>query len=515
MQAVSDHFMNLAEGGLRPLNWQLRISFDKTFDDDIDFFTISSDASPMSLLDGIDVLAPSDNNVVQEWDKYDYADYTDRVMQMEWSREEDIPFSVSQAMADVTLNNYDSYFTRGSSPLDPNVLPRRPIRLLSGFKDVAIPQFVGLTETVPQVDKAARTASVHCIDFLSFLFDKPLDQTVMLQNVRTDEALDYLFQLFGLLPSQYVLDEGFNQIKFVYWEKGKKLGEAIKDLMQAEMGSLYMDELGIIRFRNRIKPTTASVMSFDSSNIIDYQLSDETKIINVVEINANVREVQSMQPVYTLSEPIQLLAGQTKDEFFNLDDPITSLGDITLLANSQIDGEGTDLSANVSVDDVDAFATAVKITFTNSGANAYITDLEIQGTPAKAVGDPLYVRFEDTTSVDDFEEQILTIDNDFIQSQDAANSLGLTILNYYKDYANTIELDVKGNPALQLGDNVDVDADEISDTYTITKITNILESPGKYAQRIVGKIFNIPDFFILSSDDTAMSILNGEAVLSP
>lgn len=505
MQTVPAQFNSHAANGLRQTAWALRISFDKTFEPGIGFFTLDE-----SLLDGTDLLAPSEGEIIQEWDKYNYQDYTDRVIQLEWTREEEVPYSVSQAIADIKLNNYDNYFTRNSSPLDPNLLPRRPLRILGGFGNTVIPQFVGLSETVPVTDKKSGTASIHAQDFLSYIFNKPLDQTVMLQDVKTDEVLDYLFDLVGLLPSSYVLDEAYNEIKFVYWEKGKKLGEAIKDLMQAELGSLYMTEDGIIRFKNRTQPSGDPVMSFDSSNIIDYKTSDESKIYNVVEINANVREVQDMQPVYTLSEPIQILAGATKEEFFTLTDPITTLGDITLVANSQEDGQGTDLSANISVTDTDAFATAVKIEFANSGADAYITQLEIQGTPAKALGDPLYVRLEDEASVEDFEEQVLTISNDFIQSTDAANSIGLSILNYYSNYSNTIELDVKGNFALQLGDNIAVNIDDISQTYTLNKIVNILEKPGRYIQRLTGKVYNIPNFFILDE-----SLLNGEDVLAP
>jgi len=506
MQTAPALFTQLAQGHVRPLAWQFRASFDKTFDPAVEFFELDT-----SLLDGPDLLAPSDDNVVQEWDKYIYSDYTNRIVQMEWSREEDQPYSVNLAMADLTLNNYDGYFTRGSSPLDPNVLPRRPVRLLSGFGNTVLPQFVGLTETVPKVDKASGVATVHCTDFLSFIFGTNLDETIMLEDVYTHEVLEYLFDLAGLTPTQYVLDESFNRISFVYWEKGTNLGQAIRELMQAELGSLYMDELGMIRFVNRVKISTAPVYTFDSSNIIDYRLSDESKIINVVEMKANIRSVQPVQPVYTLSEPIQVLAGETEIEFFSLTDPVTSIETITnYLANSLENGEGTDLTANIDILDVDAFANAIKVTFENTGVtDAYITELEVTGTPAKAIGDPLYVRLIDQDSIDQFEEQVLTIDNDFIQTTDAANSIGLSLLNYFGDYGNSIELDVKGTPALQLGDNIMVDIDNISDTYTITKIVNIL-SDGRYSQRLTAKVYNIPAFFILDQ-----SLLNGEDVLAP
>ena len=516
MQTASPRFHELAQGHVRPLSWQLRASFDKTFEPGIGFFVLSSDDTPMSLLDGTDVLAFSDDDIVQEWDKYDYADYSDRAVQIEYSREEDMPYSVNLAMADIQLNNYDNLFTKGAgSPLEANLLPRRPFRILAGFGGENIPQFVGLSDYTPKANYQDKIASVHCVDFLSFLFERPLDETVIMQEVKTHEVLAYLFELAGLLPDQYVLEESFNKIAFVYFEKGKKLGQALRELMQAELGRLYMDSTGVIRFQNRERTAGTVVYDFDKSMIEDYEVSDETKIINVVEIKANVRRVQPSQPIYTLSEPQTLLNGEDTEIFLSLTDPITSLSELfTYKANSQADGQGTDLSANINIEDVEEFATAVKITFSNSGALAYLTELELIGTPAKQVGPPVYARIIDQDSIDKYEEQVLTIDNDFVQTQDAANSLGLTLLNYYSEYNNTIEMTVKGNHALQIRDNIHVSIDNIDQDFTITKITNIL-SKGKFTQRISARVFNIINYFTLSSDDEARSLLNGGDLLAP
>lgn len=506
MQTTSSLFNQRAQGYVRPLTWELRVSFDKIFDDDITFFTLDT-----SILDGVDILAPSDSNIVAQWDKYEYLPYTDRVISLEWQREEMFPYSVNQSIADVTLNNYDNYFTRSSgSPIDSYLLPKRPLRILAGFGGSNLPQFVGLTTTIPLIDRSSRTASVHCIDFLSYLFEKPLDKALIMENYSTDQVLDELFQLFGLAPNQYSLDVGFNIIPFVYFEKGMKLGQAIKDLMEAELGSLYMDELGQIIFRNRLHVSTAPVYTLNSSNIIDYQTSDELEIINVVEIKADVRIVQSIQPVYTLMESIEISASGTTEVFFNFDDPVTTLGTIEdYLANTLADGEGLDVTSSITVSSVELFNTAVKVTFANSTGNqAFITSLTIFGTPAKAAR-KIYLRTQDDSSVQQFEEQVYPIENNFIQSDSAAQSVALSLLNYYKDYANTIELEVKGNYALQIGDTIDVSVDDIADEYVITKIVNILKE-GQFTQRLTAKIFNIPDFFTLD-----VSVLDGTDVLAP
>lgn len=508
MLSTTLKYRQLAEGYIRPLSWELRAAFDKTIDSSIQFFTLDE-----SLLDGEDILASAESLVIREWDQYVYEPLSDRVISLEWQREEEVPYSVNTAIADITLNNYDNFFAINSSSPANNILPRRPYRILAGFGGENLPQFVGLSETTPKIDSTSKIATIHCTDFLSFLFGKPLDQTVILENVKTHEVLDYLFQLFGLLPDQFVLDEGFNQIEFVYFEKGMKLGEAVKQLMQAELGSLFMDEEGFIRFKNRARVAGSPVYTFNESNVESYEVSQQDTIINVVEIKSDVREVQASKPVLELigssEDPISIYAGIDTEVFFNFNDPVTSIQSITgIVANSQADGSGTDLSANVTVDSYTLFANSIKVTFNNSGVRGYLTGLVINGTPAEVVRN-LYFRLQDDTSVDNFEEQVLSITNNFIQSDDAANSLALSLLNFYSNYANTIELSVKGFHALQIGDNIYVLIEEIEQEYAITKIVNI-NSAGRYTQRITARVFNVPDYFILDE-----SLLDGERVLSP
>jgi hypothetical protein len=503
MQSVSPSFDSLSKGHVRPNSLDFRVSFDKVFDEDVTFFTLDQ-----SVLDGIDLLAPVDSNILSEWDKYQYTPYSERVVAAEWSREELFPYSVSQAIADVTLNNYDGYFTRGNgSPIDDYLLPQRPVRILAGFNGNNIPQFVGLTLTVPVLDTSARTVSVHCMDFLSYIFGKPLDQTVVYENFTTAQVLDALFQEAGLTDDQYVLDESFNTIGFVYFEKGTKLGEAIKQLMQAELGSLFMDEAGIIRFRNRLKSYVAPVYSFSERNIVDFKTTQDSSVINVVEIKSDVRTVQAEQTVYTLVQSLELV-GTAPTLFISFDDPVASLADINAyLVNSLADGSGTDLTGTVTIDTVELFNTAAKITFDNpAGGTVFLTSLTVNGTPAQVTRN-IYLRVQDDNSVAQFEEQVYTIENDFVQDNSGATSLALSILNLYKEYAGGIEMEVKGSPALQIGDTIHVDYQNSSNDYLITKIANS-RVDAKFKQIITARQFNIPTFFTLD-----VSILDGTDVL--
>lgn len=511
MLSRSTQFDTLANGQMRPLAWAFKASFDKSFDAGVEFFTLDT-----SILDGTDVLAPTDNNVIQEWDKYDYRDYSGRVISMEWQREEDFPYSVNMAIADVVVNNTDDYFTPNSgSAIDQYILPKRPMRLLSGFGVEKLPAFVGLTEKMPVIDERNKTAKFHAMDFMSYLFNRPLDQTVIYVDMRTDEIIDELLQLAGLTPSQYDLEVGFNNIPFTWFPIGTKYGDAFRKLMQAEMGSFYMDEMGILRFVNKNERSNTPVYYFDRGNTLDIQISSDDDIINVVEIKADVREVQTVQPIFNLSsgtdpEDQKIAPGVSTNIFYSFDDPVVTVNDIDFYtANSEPDGSGADLTSSVAVSATDIFDTAIKVTWTNSSSqNAYLTALTIYGTPAPVVRTIKY-RQQDDASVDKYDEKILTIENDFIQSNETAESLASIILDYYSEYGGVVEIDTKGNPALQIGDCISVHVDNTDNNYIITKITNKLIS-GKYSQTLIGKVQRARTFFILDQ-----SVLDGDDVLSP
>lgn len=507
MQSTSLTFRRLAAGYVRPISWGVRASFDKAFNTSVAFFTLDT-----SILDGPDILAPSDANPLQEWDKYEYDDYTDRVVAIEVTRQELEPYSVAQAFADITLNNYDSYFTPNSgSPIDVFILPRRPFRALLGFGAETLPQIVGMTEKMPELDKASRLATFHVMDFMSFLLDQDITETIMLENVKTDEILDYLFQFMGLLSTQYSLDSAYNSIKFFYVEKGTNFGQIVGKLMEAEIGRLYMDEAGVIRFKNRYGYNLTSVMTFDKANVSNYSVSDETTIINSVKITSSVRAVQASQSVWTSSTATPLPVGQSIDIWAEFQDPVTSVttpvySGVVITSSyytSALNEDGTGVYTNVSVS-MQTFSRSAKLTFTNTGpSDAYITAIDLYGTPAEVI-DTIKVEEVNQASIDKFGPRTYEIDNEYLQDAEGnAKSLALFLLHDYAEYGAGLDLEVKGSPALQIGDAVNLNLDGYQGIHSITKTVNVLFD-GKFTQRLKVRKKTVTTFFKLD-----ISLLNG------
>lgn len=353
MQTVTSDFNTKAQGYMRKLATRALMSFPRAYQSSVSFFTIG-----VSTIGGTDIIKGS-GSVIAEWDKYQYDDYSYRIKSIEVTRQEEMVNSTTLAQADFVVENHDNYFTpnRGSA-IQNFILPYRPVKLYGGFGSEAIPQFTGLTEKMPTIDEKNKTASFHAIDFMYSLFNRPLDQAVMYQDKRTDEILADLLVAFGIAPTQYTFDVGFNIIKFAFFDKGSKFGDVVKELMEAEMGRFYMDEQGVIRFKNRQNYSSSPVWFFNETSIIDIQTSKQDDIINVVTVKANVREVQAKQKYWELQSAVMIPANGTLDVWADFNDPVTSVdlpqyvvGATTSLftTNKAEDGSAEQVSTGVSV----------------------------------------------------------------------------------------------------------------------------------------------------------------------
>lgn len=518
MQIVPNGFNALADGDVRPLSWGMFISFSKAFDDDVTFFTLDQ-----STLNGSDILAPSEDNPLQAWDFYEYLDYTDRVIFMSWERELEFPYSTVTAIADFQLNNYDKYFTPGSaSPIATDNIPKRPVRLLSGFANTTLPQFVGLTQGMPEVDEVNKTATFTAFDFLTQIYDLPIRNTIAMSYVTTDVVLANIFEQFGLAPSQYDLAVGRNVIPFLFFEKDQMAaGEVIRTLMQAEMGMLWLDEMGIIKFRPRLSQPDVPVYVFDDENIVSLETSGDDEIINKVTITTDVREVQEFQVVYSKDKTSNQLntipalstyvfSAELKDPCLSIETPVFGeVADVSWFTAE--DAVGNPVVLNVTVIGVELKTNTYEITIANTNSfTININQMELWGEPAKQISvEPVIYENIETDSVAKYEVKPIEITNNFIQSISQARALALTILDEYSEYADIVTAEVKGNPALQLSDIVEVNYQHYTGQYRIIGIKDKIQSQ-QFTQILRLKKYSPRHWFTLDQ-----SQLNSTDVLAP
>ena len=147
MITTTNEFSTIANGTIRPLALNAKISFTKERSDDVNWFILDQ-----SQLNGADILATDPDDSIQLWDAYEWTDHTADVMGMTWSRSVAFPYNVQSALCDLQLNNTSQKYTydNESSPLHGYILPKRPMRTYAGFKkggvNETVPVFIGLTQ---------------------------------------------------------------------------------------------------------------------------------------------------------------------------------------------------------------------------------------------------------------------------------------------------------------------------------------------------------------------------------
>ena len=519
MQQISPAFNQIANADIRPLSWRCDISFDKAVNPDITWFTLDQ-----SQLNSGDVLGITGDEPLLPWNYFQYSNFTERVNYISIERSLEFPYSVVSAIADFQLNNYDKYFTPNStSPISSYILPKRPVRLLQGFANTVLPQFVGLTQGMPEISRTDGTATFTALDFLTWIYDMPIRNTIAMQNVRTDEVLANIFDQFGLAPSQYDLAQGRNVIPFLFFEREQQTaGDIIRPLMEAEMGKLWLDEQGIIKFRPRLEQPIDPVYFFDADSIITLDTSEDDEIINHVIINTNVRKLQEPQNIYSIvgatGDSFTIPASSSKPVFIDLFDPSINIVEPVYGENAAqswftatlMDGT-TPVTSGVSLTGVAEQTNSYTLFVQNSNSfPVVISSIFLWGEPAKIVGGKTttYDSY-DEDSVAKYEEKILEINNNFIQEISQAESLSLTILDEYAELNAILTVEVKGNMALQLSDIVNLDYEEFSGDYRIISITNKIQD-AKFTQILKLKKYTPRQWFTLNQ-----SLLNGSDVLAP
>lgn len=517
MIGASDNFHRSFGLGSTPIDWVGKISFNKRRRQDVGWFMLGR-----SSLDGGDLLATLEQNPTQVWDAYEYKDISERLLEIEVDRSVNFPYNVQASVADVILDNHDGFWEFDGENVGENsqyILPKRPLRLYMGAKNAGyVPVFVGTTQKIPLYGEGG-TATWTALDFLSEIAESDLRHTFKMRDVTTDKVIAKILEQYGMDKSQYSLQKGTNIIPFVFFEKGANAGNILKKLVQAENGALWLDEQGIIRFETRggIIGRTP-VMILNDKNIIDIKFSQSDKIVNHIRIKSQVRKVQPLQPVFAIenqpdSEGWEIKAGGKISVWLKFDDPVESVRDLVLNGEKTSSNfivknlSGGIINSRITVK-LEMFHNSAKATFANQNTTpVYISSLELWGEPAKVV-DEIDYEAKNPESIERFGDNLLEItDNHFFGSYTNCRSFSKDVLSKMSDFSPTIEADIIGNPALQVGDIVSVEGEKSGD-YIVTGIRSSMGVYKGMTMSIFARRHNTVSPFTLDR-----SVLDGKDVL--
>lgn len=461
MQTVSAAWTAQEEDLTRHIAHSLLVSWFKDANFDSRAFTIGA-----STIGGQDLIGINPGAIGGPG-QYGYFDETDYVQSLSWERQLNFPTGgMNMALAEAELDNTSGRFLPdymgGNSELFTSVYKsRRPLVIGAGFNldgvDQTIPQFAGILKDPPQQSLRNRLVGLQAADYIDFFSNRFLDQESMFTAKRTDEVYEtLLINGLGLSTAQFELDHGLNTIPFGIFERGTRYSDIFHQLAEAENGHFFQDEEGIFRFENRQHWDTSPYNSVQAilatAQVIDAEAPNFDHVVNVVEVKGEQLEKQPNQLIYSLASQIPLPANADTSFFVDFDDPILEIDPPTnILANTQEDGSGSNITANISLVSVDEFARSAKYILRNSGVAGYLTSFEVTGRPARKVAD-IYLREQDSSSLTAYEERVLTIDNPYIQNNSWALSYALMVLQDFSEPDKVLRLTIRAVPRLQFGD---------------------------------------------------------------
>lgn len=448
-----------------------------------------------SLVGGTDIIQGVGENAINNADSFQYFDESDRVIRIEYERNLIEPLGgMHLAMADVVLDNTDLRFTPSvNSTIGTAIRPNRPLKLFVGFhvqgQDKLIAIMEGLT-LQPREDKINRTITISGYDYLQFLNTFPLE-SVIYTNQRSDQIIANILSDAGIGDSAYQLDTGINTVGFAWFEKGQTAGERIRKICEAEEGIFYQDETGKLRFENRDKysvaPFNASIWTIEPDDILEWLGSENSQIINRAIVKGKPRSAKAETEIWRDGIEEQVAGGGgTLTIFASFEDPVTGItapdANTDYTAFTATAGGGSDITADISIV-VTTFTKSAKLVITNNNASAaFINLLKLRGTPA-TVDYTIKEVFQDTNSKDDYNEQQVEIDNEFIDSAAFAANMAQDIVRRHKNPNDVIRLRVAGIPQIQLRDQMRV-KDQDTGNYTNYRLIGIQGTlePGSFTQ---------------------------------
>lgn len=467
MQDVTAAFTAEEDDAVRRIAHNLQVSWKRDSLLNNRTFTIG-----VSSIGGNDVIG-ANPGAIGSPGNYRYFDESDYVTGLAWERGLNMPVGgVTKALAEAHLDNTSGRFTPrymgGSSELYTAILPSRPMIINAGFEingvDEVVPQFSGVLEKQPRVNKRSAEVTLQAADYVDFFENKALDQSAVFTGQSTDVIMEYLLQSqLGMSTSQYEIDPGINVIPFAFFDTGDKMTDIFQELTQAEYGHFFQDEEGVFKFKNRqwgdSSPYNEVQKVLLTSQVISAEAPADDHIINVTEVRGEAYAKQPLRVLMNFATATVIPANSAITLFFDYGTPVLEIIEPTVggtdsyySANTVSDDSGADVTSSVDIKSIDTFSTNSKIVFENtSGSSVFLNHVVISGRSAQKTGE-IYSRLQDDSSVTAFNERVHTIENRFIQNSDWASSLAQLILDDFSEPENLQKIEIRAIPELQLFD---------------------------------------------------------------
>ena len=293
-------------------------------------------------------------------------------------------------------------------------------------------------------------ATVTARDRMELLRKGTYQTSQVQQNKSLYELAEDVLQDAGLNSNEYIIDTDLQNIIVPYaWFNPVSHREALRQIAEAGLAAAFQNRDGKIQIESFLITGDEPVLEITEDDYFPplRAPSRQDQVANEIIVDTQpLRPASAAEEVYRSNEPITIPASTTKTitAFYNKTPVIEAVASLD------------NPPAGVSITEVTYYGWGATVKIANSTSTDQQVVLVIQGKPLTVQGkERVIVRDEASIT----ENGVLTFEfpaNPLVQTLAQAQAIANTLLASVKDPRRDIEVDWRGNPALELGDRVTV-----------------------------------------------------------
>ncbi len=292
-------------------------------------------------------------------------------------------------------------------------------------------------------------AQVRARDRLELLRKSTYQPGSAQQNVSLYTLAEQVLQDAGLQPREYAIDTALQSIVVPWaWLSPTSHREALRIIAEAALAVVYADRDGVVRIEGLGSVPETPVVEITGDDYFPplRAPSRQDQVANeIVVATQPLRPADTPQGVYRSTTPITVPAGQTVTVTAKYGQPPV----IEAVAS-------LDAPPDVSITAATYYAWGAEVNIQNTGASQADVTLVITGRPLSVQGGERVVVRDDASILENGVLRYEFPANPLVQTLSQAQAIAQALLASAKDPRRDIEVEWRGNPALELGDRVTV-----------------------------------------------------------
>jgi hypothetical protein len=287
-------------------------------------------------------------------------------------------------------------------------------------------------------------------DRMELLRKSTFQTSQVLQNKSLYELAELVLQDAGLMPDEYIIDTALQNIVVPYsWFNPVSHREALRLIAEAGLAAAFQNRDGKIQIESFLISGDEPVLEITEDDYFPplRAPSRQDQVANEITVDTQpLRPASTAEEVYRSNEPITILASSTKTvtAFYN-QPPVIE-------AAASLDSP----SAGVSIVDATYYGWGASVKIQNTNATDKQVTLVIQGKPLTVQNKERSIARDEASITENGVLRYEFPANPLVQTLAQAQAIADTLLASVKDPRRDIEVEWRGNPALELGDRVTV-----------------------------------------------------------